>query len=66
VRASVQVPVAAYSVSGEYAMIKAAAAAGMLDEVRAMLEAHTAIVRAGAGIVLTYFAKDLARLLAGR
>jgi porphobilinogen synthase len=66
VRASVQVPVAAYSVSGEYAMIKAAAAAGMIDEERAMLEAHTAIVRAGAGIVLTYFAKDLARLLAGR
>jgi porphobilinogen synthase len=63
VRAAVDVPVAAYAVSGEYAMIKAAAAAGMLDEERAMLEAHTAIVRAGAGIVLTYFAKSLARLL---
>jgi len=63
VRAAVDVPVAAYAVSGEYAMIKAAAAAGMLDEERAMLEAHTAIVRAGAGIVLTYFAKALARRL---
>jgi porphobilinogen synthase len=66
VRACVDVPVAAYSVSGEYAMIKAAAAAGMLDEERAMLEAHTAIVRAGASIVLTYFAKELARHLGGR
>jgi len=63
VRARFDVPVAAYAVSGEYAMIKAAAAAGMLDEERAMLEAHTAIVRAGASIVLTYFAKELARLL---
>jgi porphobilinogen synthase len=63
VRAAVDVPVAAYAVSGEYAMIKAAAAAGMLDEERAMLEAHTAIVRAGASIVLTYFAKALARRL---
>ncbi len=65
VRARFEVPVAAYAVSGEYAMIKAAAAAGMLDGERAMLEAHTAIVRAGASIVLTYFAKELARLLAG-
>jgi porphobilinogen synthase len=64
VRAAVDVPVAAYAVSGEYAMINAAAAAGMLDEARAMLETHTAIVRAGAGIVLTYFAKELARVLA--
>jgi porphobilinogen synthase len=63
VRARFDAPVAAYSVSGEYAMIKAAAAAGMLDEERAVLEAHTAIVRAGARIVLTYFAKDLARRL---
>jgi porphobilinogen synthase len=63
VREAVQVPVAAYAVSGEYAMIKAAAAAGMIDEERAMLESHTAIVRAGASIVLTYFAKELARLL---
>ena len=63
VREAVDVPVAAYAVSGEYAMIKAAAAAGMLDEERAMLESHTAIVRAGAGIVLTYFAKARARRL---
>jgi porphobilinogen synthase len=63
VRGAVDVPVAAYAVSGEYAMIKAAAAAGMLDEERAMLESHTAIVRAGASIVLTYFAKALARRL---
>jgi porphobilinogen synthase len=66
VRARFDVPLAAYSVSGEYAMIKAAAAAGMIDEERAVWEAHTAIVRAGADIVLTYFAKDLARRLAGR
>src|SRR4051812_35257558 len=63
VREYVDVPVAAYAVSGEYAMIKAAAAAGMLDEERAVWESHTAIVRAGASIVLTYFAKDLARRL---
>ena len=61
VRDRFDVPVAAYAVSGEYAMIKAAAAAGMIDEERAMWETHLAIVRAGASIVLTYFAKDLAR-----
>jgi len=63
VRERFDVPLAAYAVSGEYAMIKAAAAAGMIDEARAILETHTAIVRAGASIVLTYFAKDLARVL---
>jgi len=51
-------------VSGEYAMIKAAAAAGMVDEERVVWEVHTAILRAGADVVLTYFAKDLARRLA--
>jgi porphobilinogen synthase len=56
-------PVAAYSVSGEYAMIKAAGKLGWLDEERAMLEAMTAIRRAGADIVITYFAKDVARVL---
>ena len=56
-------PLAAYSVSGEYAMIKAAGQLGWLDEKRAMLEALTAIRRAGADIVITYFAKDAARLL---
>jgi porphobilinogen synthase len=65
VRERFDVPVAAYAVSGEYAMIKAAAAAGMIDEERAMWETHTAIVRAGASIVLTYFAKDLARRMRG-
>ncbi|HEY2385961.1 MAG TPA: porphobilinogen synthase [Candidatus Binatia bacterium] len=63
VRERFDVPLAAYAVSGEYAMIKAAAAAGMIDEARAMWETHTAILRAGASIVLTYFAKDLARAL---
>jgi porphobilinogen synthase len=57
------VPLAAYSVSGEYAMIKAAGANGWLDEDRAVLEATTSIRRAGADIVITYFAKDIARLL---
>jgi porphobilinogen synthase len=57
-------PVAAYSVSGEYAMIKAAAAAGSLDERAAVLEALTSIRRAGADIVITYHAKDAAAWLA--
>ena len=55
-----EVPVAAYHVSGEYAMIKAAAAAGWLNEKAAVLEALTAIQRAGASIILTYFARDVA------
>jgi len=54
-------PLAAYNVSGEYAMIKAAAAAGYLDERLATLETLTAIKRAGAGIIITYHAKDAAR-----
>jgi porphobilinogen synthase len=56
-------PVAAYQVSGEYSMIKAAATAGWLDESRAMMESLTAIKRAGADLILTYFAKDATRLL---
>jgi porphobilinogen synthase len=56
-------PLAAYSVSGEYAMIKAAGQLGWLDEKRAMMEALTSIRRAGADIVITYFAKDAARVL---
>ncbi len=56
-------PVAAYSVSGEYAMIKAAGRLGWLDEERAMMETLIAIRRAGADLVITYFAKDVARLL---
>jgi porphobilinogen synthase len=57
------VPIAAYSVSGEYTMIRAAGQLGWLDEERAMLEALTGIRRAGADIVITYFARDAARLL---
>src|SRR5919206_769691 len=58
------VPLAAYNVSGEYAMLKAAAQNGWLDERRAATEALTAIARAGADMTLTYFAKDPARWLA--
>jgi len=56
-------PVAAYNVSGEYAMIKAAAAAGHLDEKAAVLESLVAIKRAGADFMFTYWAKDVARWL---
>ncbi len=56
-------PLAAYSVSGEYAMIRAAGRLGWLDEERAMMEALTSIRRAGADIVITYFARDVARRL---
>jgi porphobilinogen synthase len=63
VRESTTLPVAAYNVSGEYAMIKAAAAQGLLDERAAVLEALTGIARAGADIVITYHAKDVARWL---
>jgi len=57
------VPLAAYNVSGEYAMVKAAAARGWLDEQTAALESLTAIKRAGADIVVSYWAKDLASWL---
>jgi porphobilinogen synthase len=60
VRERFDCPVAAYNVSGEYAMVKAAAAAGYLDERAAALEALVAIKRAGADLVFTYWAKDLA------
>ena len=63
VRASVDVPVAAYQVSGEMAMVEAAAANGWLDRDRAMLETLTGIRRAGADIVLTYWATEVARRL---
>jgi porphobilinogen synthase len=59
------VPVAAYNVSGEYAMVKAVARNGWLDEQRVVLEILTSIQRAGASIVLTYHAKDVARWLKG-
>jgi porphobilinogen synthase len=63
VRETFDVPVAAYNVSGEYSMVKAAAQRGWLDEKRVVLEILTGIQRAGAGMILTYHAKDVARWL---
>jgi len=63
VRERFDVPVGAYNVSGEYSMVKAAARNGWIDEKRTVLEIFTGIQRAGASIVLTYHAKDLARWL---
>ena len=65
VRANVDVPVAAYHVSGEYAMVKAAAERGWIDGPAVALEQITAIKRAGADFVLTYFAAELAEALGG-
>jgi porphobilinogen synthase len=59
----VTVPVAAYQVSGEYAMLEAAAAAGGVDRERVVLETLTSIRRAGASVILTYYAVEVARLL---
>ncbi|MGH2405105.1 MAG: porphobilinogen synthase, partial [bacterium] len=64
-REVVALPLAAYWVSGEYAMLKAAAASGWLDEQRATLEVLTAIRRAGADLIITYAAADAARWIAG-
>jgi porphobilinogen synthase len=66
VRSAFDLPLGAYNVSGEYAMIKAAAANGWLDHDRVMMEALTSIKRAGADLILTYFAKEAARLLLKR
>ncbi|RBL88763.1 porphobilinogen synthase [Chitinophaga flava] len=63
IKDSTTVPVSAYHVSGEYAMIKAAAQNGWLDENKAILESMTSIKRAGADLIATYFAKDAVRLL---
>jgi porphobilinogen synthase len=63
VKEATRVPIAAYNVSGEYAMVKAAAGAGYIDERGVVLEALTAIRRAGADIVITYHAKDVAEWL---
>lgn len=63
VKEAVQIPVSVYNVSGEYAMIKAAAANGWLNEEEAMMEALISFKRAGADLIATYFAKDAARLL---
>jgi porphobilinogen synthase len=65
VRAAFDIPVAAYHVSGEYAMVKAAAAQGWIDGPAVALEQVTAVKRAGADFVLTYFAGDLAEVLGG-
>ena len=59
-----EIPLAAYNVSGEYSMVKAAAANGWIDEQRIALEILTSIKRAGADMILTYFAKDAAKWLA--
>jgi porphobilinogen synthase len=63
VAAAAPVPVAAYQVSGEYAMVEAAAAQGWLDRDRAIMETLTGIKRAGASIILSYWATDAARRL---
>ena len=60
----INLPVAAYNVSGEYAMIEAAAERGWIDEKRVVLETLTGFKRAGADLILTYHAKDAARWLA--
>jgi porphobilinogen synthase len=62
-REEFDLPIAAYNVSGEFAMIKAAAQLGWLDGERAMMETLTSIKRAGADIILTYFAQDAAKIL---
>ena len=62
-REAFQVPLAAYNVSGEYAMVKAAAQAGWMDERQAALESLTAIKRAGADLIVSYWTKDLAQWL---
>ncbi|HEX2640147.1 MAG TPA: hypothetical protein VHL50_06230, partial [Pyrinomonadaceae bacterium] len=58
-------PVAAYNVSGEFSMIKAAAEKGWLDGEKVMMEVLTSIKRAGADVIITYFAKEAARALQG-
>ncbi|MEE2993717.1 MAG: porphobilinogen synthase [Gemmatimonadota bacterium] len=63
VKSTFEVPLAAYNVSGEYAMIKAAGQMGWIDEDRVMMESLVAIKRAGADLILTYFAKDAAKLI---
>ncbi len=66
VRNACNYPLAAYNVSGEYTMVKSACQQGWLDERRVVLEILTAIKRAGADIILTYHAKDVARWLVER
>lgn len=66
VRDSVDVPIACYNVSGEYAMVKAAALAGLIDEEAVMLESLLGMKRAGADLILTYFAEAAARIIGNR
>ena len=66
VKNAVEVPVSVYNISGEYAMIKAAAKMGWLDENKAIIETLTSIKRAGADLIATYFAKDAARMVNSR
>ena len=63
IRDAVTLPVSAYQVSGEYAMIKAAAERGWLNEEKAILETLTSIKRAGADMIASYFAKDAVKLI---
>jgi porphobilinogen synthase len=63
IKDELEMPTAAYNVSGEYAMIKAAAQNGWMDENKIIYESITSIKRAGADMILTYFAKDMAKLL---
>jgi porphobilinogen synthase len=65
VKAETGYPLAAYQVSGEFAMIQAAAERGWIERDRAMMESLVGIRRAGADVIITYFATDAARLLAG-
>lgn len=66
IKENVNVPVAVYNVSGEYAMVKSAAKAGLIDEKSIIFESLMSMKRAGADIIITYFAKDLARMLRGK
>ena len=63
IKDTTQIPVAAYSVSGEYSMIKAAAAAGMIDEMSIVAETTVSIFRAGADMLITYYAKEIAKMI---
>ena len=65
VKNHIHVPVSAYNISGEYAMLKAAAKMGWINEEKAIIETLTSMKRAGADLIATYFAKDAARLLNG-
>ncbi len=62
-RDNFNIPIAAYNVSGEYSMIKAAAERGWLDGEKVMIEVLTSIKRAGADVIITYFAKEAAKLI---